>query len=318
MAAAAPPWIVLAQPGCCARGPTTVVTVDPIARRVLARRRLAGGLARVAATPDGPVLLLAPRALIGPATLATVDAAGAVERLPLDGVSAGVIATGDVPSVEHVRTPALAVDSERRRAYVLPARPYAVEIDLRRQRVRVHPLVPRPSPLERLRELLEPSAAASAQVGSVRSAAWVGGARIALSGHDAAVVRHPDGRVEAERRPAGLRVIDTRDWSVRTLDERVSAFSAAAGLLLTSGPGGRGLAAYSPDGRGRFHVLADRSRRGRRDRGLARVRAHTAAAGAAGGRPRARALGRHERARPRQAADGARSGRLALIARRRD
>jgi hypothetical protein len=27
---------------------------------------------------------------------------------------------------------------------------------------------------------------------------------------------------------------------------------------LTSGPGGRGLAAYSPDGRGRFHVLADR------------------------------------------------------------
>lgn len=82
-------WIVLAQPGCCALGSTTVVTVDPIARRVVARRRLAGGLARVAASADGPVLLLAPPALIGPATLATVDAAGAVEQLPLDGVSAG-------------------------------------------------------------------------------------------------------------------------------------------------------------------------------------------------------------------------------------
>ena len=252
-------WIVLARPGCCARGSTTVVTVDPIARRVLARRRLAGGLARVAATPDGPVLLLAPRALIGPATLATVDAAGAVEQLPLDGVSAGVIATGDVPSVEHVRTPALAVDSDRRRAYVLPARPHVVEIDLRRQRVRDHQLVRRPSVVERLRELLEPSAAASAQVGWVRSAAWIGEARMALSGYDAAVVRRPDGGVEAERRPAGLRVIDTRDWSVRTLDDRASGFVSAAGLLLTSGPGGRGLAAYSPDGRGRFHVLADGS-----------------------------------------------------------
>jgi hypothetical protein len=251
-------WIVLALPGCCARGSTTVVTVDPIARRVLARRRLAGGLARVAATPDGPVLLLAPPALIGPATLATVDAAGAVERLPLDGVSAGVIATGDVPSIAHVRTPALAVDSNRRRAYVLPARPHAIEVDLRRQRVRHHRLVPRASLLEQLRELLEPSAAANAQVGSVRSAAWVGAARIALSGYDADVVWRPDGGVEAERRPAGLRVIDTRDWSVRTLDERVSAFVAAAGLLLTSGPGGRGLAAYSPGGRGRFRVLADR------------------------------------------------------------
>jgi hypothetical protein len=252
-------WIVLARPGCCARGATTVVTVDPIARRVLARRRLAGGLARVASTPDGPVLLLAPRDLIGPATLATVDAAGAVEQLPLDGVSAGVIAPGDTPSVEHVRTPALAVDANRRRAYVLPARPQAVEIDLRRRRVRHHRLVPRPSLVERVRELLVPSAAASAQVGWVRSAAWVGEAHIALSGHDAAVVRRPDGGVEAERRPAGLRVIDTRDWSVRTLDDQASAFVTAAGLLLTSGPRGRGLAGYSPDERGGFHVLADHS-----------------------------------------------------------
>jgi hypothetical protein len=34
-------WIVLAQPGCCAVGSTTVVVVDPIAERVVARRRLA-------------------------------------------------------------------------------------------------------------------------------------------------------------------------------------------------------------------------------------------------------------------------------------
>jgi hypothetical protein len=251
-------WIVLALPGCCALGSTTVVTVDTVARRVVARSRLAGGLARVAASPDGPVLLLAPSGVIGPARLATVDAAGAVAQLPLDGVSAGVMPTEGVPFVEHVRSPALAVDAGRRRAYVVSSRPHAVEIDLRRRRVHNHRLVPRTSLLDRLRELLEPAAAASPRVGPVRSAAWIGAARMAISGYDAHIVWRGDGGVDAGSRPAGLRVIDTRDWSVRTLDEEATAFDAAAGVLLTRGPGGRGLAAYSPDGRGRFHVLDDR------------------------------------------------------------
>jgi hypothetical protein len=74
-------------------GSTTVVAVDPIAERVVARRRLAGSLVRVAGSPEGPVLLLAPPAMIGLARLVTVDAAGGVERLPLDGVSAGAMPT---------------------------------------------------------------------------------------------------------------------------------------------------------------------------------------------------------------------------------
>jgi hypothetical protein len=251
-------WIVLARPGCCAVGSTTVVVVDPIAERVVARRRLAGGLVRVAESPEGPVLLLAPPAMIGPARVVTVDAAGAVEQLPLDGISAGAMPTEAVASVERVRTPALAVDSVRRRAYVVSSRPHAVEIDLRRRRVSDHRLVAWASVLDRLRELLEPSASASARVGVVRRAAWIGEGRIALSGYDGDAVWRPDGGVEAERRPAGLHVIDTRDWSVRTLDERASSFVAAAGLLLSSGPGGRGLAAYSPEGREAFRVLGDR------------------------------------------------------------
>ena len=102
------------------------------------------------------------------------------------------------------------------------------------------------------------SGEAPPQVGVVRRAAWIGEGRIALSGYDADVVWRPRGGVEAMRRPAGLHVIDTRDWSVRTIDERVSGFVVAAGLLLTSGPGGRGLAAYSPAGRVAFDVLGDR------------------------------------------------------------
>jgi hypothetical protein len=248
-------WIVLTRP---AQGSTTVVAVDPIAQLVVARRRLAGGLLRVAASADGPVLLLAPSGVIGPARLVTVDTAGGVGEVPLDGLSAGAMPTEGLASVERVRTPALAVDAGRRRAYVLSWRPHAVEIDLRRRRVTGHPLVARASPLDRLRELLEPSAAASVQVGVVRRAAWIGDGRIALSGYGADVVWHPQGALEAERRPAGLHVIDTHDWSVHTLDERASSFVAAAGLLLTSGPGGHGLAAYSPDGRDTFHVLGDR------------------------------------------------------------
>jgi hypothetical protein len=240
-------------------GSTTVVTVDPTAERVVARRRLAGSPVRVAGSPEGPVLLLAPPAIIGPARLVTVDADGGVEQRPLDGFSAGAMPTEVVTSVEHVRTPALAVDSGRRRAYVVSSRPQAVEIDLRQGRVSDHRLVARASLLDRLRDLLEaPAAAASAQVGVVRRAAWIGEGRIALSGYDADVVWRPRGGVEAMRRPAGLHVIDTRDWSVRTIDERVSGFVVAAGLLLTSGPGGRGLAAYSPAGRVVFDVLDDR------------------------------------------------------------
>ena len=251
-------WIVVAVPGCCAVGSTTVVTVDPIAQRVVARRRLAGGLARVAASPDGPVLMLAPPAIIGPTRLVTVDAAGAVEQLPLDGVSAGAMRTEGVSSVEHVRAPGLAVDSGRRLAYVLSSRPRAVEIDLRRRRVSGHRLVARVSLLDRLRERPQPSAAAKARVGPVRTAASIGAGRIAVSGYDGNVVWRPDGGVAGERRPAGLQIIDTRDWSIRTVNERASDFVAAAGLLLTSGRDGRGLAAYSPDGRERFHVLDHR------------------------------------------------------------
>jgi hypothetical protein len=251
-------WVVVTQRRCCAAGSTAVVIVDPIAERVVARRRLAGSVVRVAGSPEGLVLLLAPPAVIGPARLVTVDAAGGVEQLPLDGVSAGAMPTEGVTPIERVRTPALAVDSGRWRAYVVSSRPYAVEIDLRRGRVSGHRLVARASLLDRLRDLLEPSAAASPQVGVVRRAAWVGEGRIALSGYDADVVWRPREGVEAMRRPAGLHVIDTRDWSVRTIDERATSFVIAAGLLVTSGPAGRGLAAYSPAGRDTFSALVDR------------------------------------------------------------
>ena len=87
---------------------------------------------------------------------------------------------------------------------------------------------------------------------SKRPDTWIGAARIALwdtHGDALALGRRRRGRAQA-----GLRVIDTRDWSIRTLDERAFSFVAAAGLLPTSAREGRGLTAYTPDGDERFHV----------------------------------------------------------------
>jgi hypothetical protein len=108
--------------------------------------------------------------------------------------------------------------------------------------------------LDRLRNLFESSAtAATAAVGPARSAVWLGAGRIAVTGYDGQVSWPADRRVEAGRRPAGLRVIDTGDWSVRTLDERATEVVPAAGLLLTGDS--RGLTAYRPEGTAAFRLL---------------------------------------------------------------
>jgi hypothetical protein len=157
------PWYGRGPAACgsCWRGRAAAVSARPLSWRstrspggVVARRRLAGGLVRVAASPDGPVLVLAPPAVIGPARLVTVEIASAVAQLPLDGVSAGVTPSEGMPSVDRVRAPALAVDAGRRRAYVVSSRPYALKIDLRRGHVSGHRLVPQESLVDRLRELL--------------------------------------------------------------------------------------------------------------------------------------------------------------------
>jgi hypothetical protein len=155
-----------------------------------------------------------------------------------------------------VRTPGLAVDPSGRRAYVVSAAPYVIEADLEQRSVDAHRLEAHRSLGDRLRQLIEPDAEASTRVGAVREAAWIGGGHIAFSGYDNGAVWRPDEGLEALRRPAGLHVIDTRDWRVRTLDERASKFVAASGMLLTGD--GNGLTAYSPGGDARFRVLDGR------------------------------------------------------------
>jgi hypothetical protein len=71
-------------------------------------------------------------------------------------------------------------------------------------------------------------------------------------------------QMEVRSRAAGLALIDTRNWQVRTLDERASRFVAGAGHLLATGWSsdpesgkqvGMGLAAYALDGTKRFEAF---------------------------------------------------------------
>ncbi len=70
-------------------GGASVVLVDPLARRVVARRRLGGVLGGAARLPGRLVLLLTPDGAIGPARLAVVDGHGTVRAVTLPGIVAG-------------------------------------------------------------------------------------------------------------------------------------------------------------------------------------------------------------------------------------
>jgi hypothetical protein len=117
--------------------------------------------------------------------------------------------------------------------------------------------------LGRLRNWLEPPAQAKAPTeGFVRRAAFVGSSQVAVTGTDFSV----GGGVTAAA-PAGLQLIDTRRWRVRTLDDGASEMLPAGRLLLVFGgryrtsrrrAEGIGLRAYSGGGEERFHLFGSR------------------------------------------------------------
>jgi hypothetical protein len=80
-------------------------------------------------------------------------------------------------------------------------------------------------------------------LGPTRTAYWLGDGRIAVAGSD----------VSGRRvRPAGLSVLDTRDWSVRAVDGQATDVRVTRDLLLA----GRadGVVAYGLDGERRFRL----------------------------------------------------------------
>lgn len=255
--------VVLGQ--CCENDQTSIAVVDPVLRRVISRVDLAGSLEGVARARRALVLLLGPSKGIGPSRLVVGDPEGHVRSVGIERIHSGRDTVGDgVLTGRHAR-PALAVDPATDRAYVIGAGAPVAEVDLGTLAVGYQELSASVSLLGRLRGWLEPVAEAKAPpVGPTRSAAWLGDGLLAISGFDIDARIDGPGALQLRSIPAGLKLIDTRNWEVRTLDARTSSFVVANGRLLAwswlwdSPPIhviGTGLRAYGPDGAVRFHLF---------------------------------------------------------------
>jgi hypothetical protein len=240
-----------------------LVVVDPVERRAVSHQAIDGALVGHAPTDDGLALLLAPVGRVGPMRLRLVDRDGKTESIPLPGIDGGLETIDADQAVTRVQVPGLAVAPTGRRALVVPAAGDFAEIDLVSGRVVSRALHEPVSLLGRVRSWLEPTAQAKASAGTERQAAWVGNHLVAFSGQDH---RLTNGQDEEQTTPAGLALVDVRDWSMRTVDERASQFSFSAGTLLAYGISGNsatqkttgmGLTAYGLDGKERFHLFAD-------------------------------------------------------------
>jgi hypothetical protein len=142
-----------------------------------------------------------------------------------------------------------------------PAGPVA-EIDLRTLAVSEHEPTTRSSLLARMDAWLEPTASAKGDSGPIRQAQWIGNGFVLVSGSD-----HRDSGGELASDPAGLELIDTRDWKAYVLAPQADSFTVAHGVLLATGahwrgnvnPPGMGLEGYGAGGERRFGLFPGRA-----------------------------------------------------------
>lgn len=185
----------------------------------------------------------------GAARLLEISGAG-MEVVALDRVAAGY----DPEMGEHgtLLTPGLAYDPVGQRAFVVPPDGPIAEVDLDGLTVTYHST--ETYPVEAVATALVPAASAKLSGSATREAVWLGEGLIAVSGFDNGTFR-PDGQ------PAGVTIIDTRDWSICLLDRRPTRIALTGGTLLAWGggdfgeQGGVGLMGYAlADGR-RWHLF---------------------------------------------------------------
>ena len=249
-------------------GTVEVVILDPVARKVLARRSVRGEVSAVGRLPGGLVLLLTPAQGIGPVRLAVIAGPGTVRTVTLARVSAGF----KPPKVEgpdavgHQRGAGLAVDPAGRRAFVVaPSAPVA-EVGLDDLRVAYHALDRPASPLDRLRQWLLPAAGAKAVSGPWRQARWLGGGLLAVASGETRVAHDAGGELVQREDIAGVELVDTARWRAYDLHADASMVGYQGGRLLLSGgtwysdatssvSRGVGLTVYGPGNRRPLHLL---------------------------------------------------------------
>ena len=197
-------------------GRQRLIWVDARTRKVVARRAYSGWTVNTLPVPGGAALVLGPEEGVGPIRILVLDPNGGVRTISVDGIKAGA---DYAERSGQVLTPAVTVDPEGGRLYVVAARGLLVaEVDIASGAVAYHPL------------------GASASKGNIgvwwRQAVWAGDGRIAVTGDH---WPRPRGRVFRGPVPFGVRMIDTRTWSIATLDPRPDTMHVAQGAVLAAG-----------------------------------------------------------------------------------
>jgi hypothetical protein len=233
-----------------------VVTIDPVRRRVLARHRIEGAILDIQRGADQQVvLLLAPSEGIGQLRLAVVGGKG-MTTTPIPGFVGG---WESEQKDDEVRTrqqvPALVVDEVGQRALVVSGRVVA-EISLNDLAVSRHTLSEPVSLLNRLRNWLEPTAQAKLVDGPWRNGTWIGEGLFAISGEDYS----SEGGQHHHADPAGISIVDTRDWSVRTIDDdSVEVVATEHAIVGHGGYEFGGVTGYDLGGEKLFELLPNTS-----------------------------------------------------------
>lgn len=261
----------LVTPGCCGLGDSIVAGIAAAPHpRLVWQRRLGGSLQAGARFRRSLVLVLGPRGpALGASRLVVVGPRGRVQTALLPEIRSGFETSGGRDPdkfVSHVWNPGLAVDPDGARAFVVQAGAPVAEVELRTLRVRYHELSEPVSLLGRLHDWFEPRAQAKASEGPTRQALWLGNGLLAVTGTDSQAALDANGQERQWETAAGLKLIDTRRWSVRTLDPRATRAIVAADTLFGYGItwdsrsqtiGGSGLTAYSLAGDELFHRYGD-------------------------------------------------------------
>ncbi len=243
-------------------GQSAVALVDPGARQVVETRQVNGVfVGDLQAIPAGMLALVGPSERIGQLKAVVFGRKGTMS-VPLRGIVGGSkTEAGDDEADFRVteNIPGLTVDPSGRRALVVPAGGQVAELNLDNLHVTNHSLSQSVSLLERFRNWVEPAAHAKVIEGPIRQALWLPSGLVAVSGADYTV----SDEHEVIPEPAGLSLIDTSDWSVRMVNERVDGMRLAGGRLLAfepwcaGDPGSFGFAAYNLRGDELFRVCRD-------------------------------------------------------------
>ncbi len=256
---------VVVSPGCCGLGDTTVAGIDARKPRLLWQRQLYGSLQAGERFRRSLVLVLGPPGRsLGASRLMVVGADGHVRSARLDQIRSGL--DGRAGGITDIWNPGLAIDPAGARAFIVQAGEPVAEVDLHSLQVRYHHLSQPISLLGRLRDWLEPKAKAKADEGPSRQALWLGNGLLAVTGFDGYGRVGSGGREAEWQTPAGLKLIDTRTWSIHTLDSKATNAMLASDALVAYGSlwdsrsqkvSGNGLTVYNLDGSRRYHRYGD-------------------------------------------------------------